>query len=302
MAGNESSSWKIDYYLALNLLAMDQKQEALQILKDISQNADEATFYLSRALLLESHDQGNNSLADLEKSLEMDKTQWRTWFQLAKYYTENDENQKAMALLKDAAKAFPGNYVIEMELIQSLNENGNYKTAMAQLEKIKVLPHEGAGRGRSLYENVYLNAALQDLKAGKWKAASNKVEKSRMWPENLGVGKPFDPDEILQDYLQGMISKAKNNQQQFVQYMEAVIAQAANLNSSSPEQALAILALKNTGREDTANELMKKIKREGEPSAVEQIERLTRLSGPVAGQNNDSGWVQKIIQATQSIK
>jgi tetratricopeptide (TPR) repeat protein len=248
-----------------------------------------------------SQDEGN-MLADLEKSLEMDDKQWRTWFQLAKYYTEQDEKEKAMALLKEATKAFPGNYVIEMELIQSLNENGNYKTAMAQLEKIQVLPHEGAGRGRSLYENVYLNAALQDVKAKKWNAASNKIEKSRMWPENLGVGKPFDPIEILQDYLQGTVSKAKNNRQQLSQYMDAVIAQGANLNINSQEQALVILALNSTGQKDAANILMNKIKHEGRPSAVEQIERLTGSSELLISQNKDSGLVEKIIEASQSIK
>jgi len=303
-AKSEVSSWKVDYYLALNLMAMDQETEAYQLLKTIGKSADEATFYLSRSMLLDTQN-GGNSLEDLEKSLEIDKTQWRTWFQLTKYHIKAGDNQKAVAIVKEAIKAFPGNYVLEMEFIKLLNKNDDYKTAMNLLSKIEVLPHEGAGGGRTLYESVYLNAALQDIQAKKWTAATSKVEKSRLWPENLGVGKPFNPREILQDYLAAMVNKARNNQQQFSKYMEAVISQSDKLNINSQEQALVILALKNTGKEDAASVLMDKIKKEGTLSAVADIEQLLDYAANqgalMPDGMKDNGIVNKIIGATQSV-
>ena len=304
-AQSEVTSWKIDYYLALNLMALGQEDEGRQILKTISQSADEASFYLSRALLLDKHESQENNLKDLERALELDKAQWRTYFQISKYHNKSGDQQKAMAVLKEATKAFPGNYVLEMEMIKLLNTNGDYKVAMNLLDKIQVLPHEGAGGGRTLYESVYLNAALQDIQSKKWSAAASKIEKSRIWPENLGVGKPFDPKEILQDYLAAAVNKAKNNRPQFSKYLEAVISQGDQLNSNSKEQALVVLALKHSGQEDAAEKLVDKIKKEGSPSVIANIEQLLDLAenrGSVTSQDlKDNDIVQKIIETTKSI-
>ncbi|AKP50371.1 DUF5107 domain-containing protein [Cyclobacterium amurskyense] len=304
-AQSEVTSWKIDYYLALNLMALGQEDEGRQILKTINQSADEASFYLSRALLLDKYESQENNLKDLERALELDKEQWRTYFQISKYHNKSGDQQKAMAVLKEATKAFPGNYVLEMEMIKLLNTNGDYKVAMNLLDKIQVLPHEGAGGGRTLYESVYLNAALQDIQSKKWNAAASKIEKSRIWPENLGVGKPFDPREILQDYLAAAVNKAKNNRPQFSKYLEAVISQGDQLNSNSKEQALVVLALKHSGQEDAAEKLIDKIKKEGSPSVVANIEQLLDLAenrGTGTSQDlKDNDIVQKIIETTKSI-
>lgn len=299
-AKSEISSWKVDYYLALNLMALGQEEEGHQLIEAIGQSADEATFYLSRALLLDQQEDKKKQ-EDLEKALSMDQSQWRTWFQLTKHFDNNGENQKALSLVKEAVKAFPGNYVLEMEYIQLLNQAGQYKTAMKLLDKIEVLPHEGAGGGRTLYESVYLNATLQDIKAKRWNAALTKIEKSRLWPENLGVGKPYTPKEILQDYLSAMVYKAKNEQSKSRDYLEAVIAQADKVNINSQEQALVLLAMKNNSQKAAAAELMEKIKKEGKAASVVKIEQLidyaeSSESAP-SDLENDKGIVKRIIEA-----
>lgn len=303
-AKSEISSWKVDYYLALNLMALGQEEEGYQLLEAIGQSADEATFYLSRALLL--NQQGDEKKQeDLEKALSMDQSQWRTWFQLTKHFTNKGENQKALTLVKEAVKAFPGNYVLEMEYIQLLNKAGQYKTAMKLLDKIEVLPHEGAGGGRTLYESVYLNATLQDIKAKRWNTALTKIEKSRLWPENLGVGKPYNPKEILQDYLTAMVYKAKNEPSKSREYLEAVIAQADKVNINSQEQALVFLALKNNGQKEAAAELMEKIKKEGKAASVVKIEQLIDYAensdAATIDLKEENGIVKQIIEVGQSL-
>ena len=87
--------------------------------------------------------------------------------------------------------------------------------------------------------------------------------------------------------------------------MEAIIAQADILSINSQEQALVILALKHTGQENAASDLIEKIKKEGSPSAVTKLEKLldyTSNNGKVISDTeNDDGIVHKIIGATQSI-
>ena len=42
---------------------------------------------------------------------------------------------------------------------------------------------------------------VQLIKQKKYKEALKYIENSKKWPENLGAGKPYDPDERLQDLL-----------------------------------------------------------------------------------------------------
>ena len=101
------------------------------------------------------------------------------------------------------------------------------------------------------------------------------------------------------------VNKAKNNRPQFSKYLEAVISQGDQLNSNSKEQALVVLALKHSGQEDAAEKLVDKIKKEGSPSAVANIEQLLDLAenrGSVTSQDlKDNDIVQKIIETTKSI-
>jgi tetratricopeptide (TPR) repeat protein len=45
------------------------------------------------------------------------------------------------------------------------------------------------------------------MKAGNYARASKMLEKARQWPERLGAGKPYDVDNRLEDYLEGLCSK-----------------------------------------------------------------------------------------------
>src|SRR5690606_6080574 len=57
---------------------------------------------------------------------------------------------------------------------------------------IEVLPYEGAYEGRVLYRAVKLILAMNALEEGRLTDAAQFIEESKRWPENLGVGKPYD--------------------------------------------------------------------------------------------------------------
>ncbi|SHM45583.1 Tetratricopeptide repeat-containing protein [Cyclobacterium lianum] len=272
-AREKRSHWKLDYYLALNSLAFNEIQQAAKLLTEIGDAADEATFYLNRALLLERAEDRDPS-ADLQKAWEMDPAQWRHWQHLARHRAENGQEQEALSLLKKATSRFSGNYVLEMDYIRILNSLGQYKQAMALLDKIKVLPYEGAGEGRALFETVYLNAALEDMQAKRWNAAQTKLEKSLEWPENLGVGKPFTANETMQDYLLGLVAKARNQQDSFRSHMQQVQAATSGISLNRSEQLLALFALEALEKSEEAAALWKEIQEEGNEETVRFIGQL----------------------------
>lgn len=303
-ARKERTHWKLDYYLALNLMAFNETEKAEALLTGIGEEAGDATFYLNRALLLDQN-AAQDPLADLKKAWEMDPSQWRHWQQLAQYQAENGNDQEALSLLKEAIRKFSGSYVLEMDYIRVLNSLGQYNSAIDLLDKIHVLPYEGAGEGRSLFETVYLNAALEDMQARRWRAARSKLEKSLEWPENLGVGKPFTTNEMIQDYLLGLVAKAQNQDELFRSHMQQVVAATAELSRNRSEQLLTLFALESLGKSGEASALWEEIKSEGNEETVDFISRLYDSNGkqekPEAG-NRQHNLLTKVANVSREMR
>jgi len=298
----EISHWKLDYYLALNLMAFNEPEEAAKLLNGIGETADEATFFLNRALLLDQTGEAS-PLADLKKAWEMDPSEWRHWQQLARFQAENGNKQEAHLLLKEATRKFSGSYVLEMDYIRILNSLGQYKKAMGLLDKIQVLPYEGAGEGRSLFETVYLNAAMEDMQAKRWKAAHSKLEKSLEWPENLGVGKPFTTNETMQDYLLGLMAKAQNQDELFRSHLQQVVAATKDMSRNRSEQLLALLALEELGQNSEAAALWEEIKSQGNEETVNFIGRLYDKNNQYSEMNSGNRQqetLEKVVEVSRN--
>ena len=41
-------------------------------------------------------------------------------------------------------------------------------------------------------------------------AARNSIESSREWPKNLGIGKPYKPDDRLQNFLDAYLDESED--------------------------------------------------------------------------------------------
>ena len=81
--------------------------------------------------------------------------------------------------------------------------NKKYAAADAFLTKLEILPFEGATAGRQLYHEAKLMQAVTEMKNKQYKKALQFIADAKLWPENLGVGKPYDEniDERLENWL-----------------------------------------------------------------------------------------------------
>lgn len=274
-ANEVRDNWKLKYYLALNLSIMGEFGEANDLLLSIQDQSEEALFYLNRALLLKDKD-GYVPLADFKKALEMDKSQWRTWHFLGQYYENKRQFGDQLALLGEAVQKFGGNYVIEMDYARALSNEGKYELAMGVLDTIRVLPYEGAGEGRAIFEYVYLNAALDDIKANKLESAKEKVVKSLEWPENLGVGKPYNTQETLQTYLLGLISKLSGDKTDYESAMNSLFEETRVESRRNVQLHLAVVlkAMENMGEKGKADALWAQIQEMGDERSAKMIGAL----------------------------
>ena len=258
-ANEHSTHWKLKYYHALNLWGKGRKEEAASIMKALENTPDYAPFYVARASLLQSIEDAD-PLKDLQKAKELNPQDWRHWQSVIKYYLEKKQIQKALDIAKEAYQSFPENYAIGMDYAQALNENKQFENSINLLAQLKVLPFEGASAGRKLYEQAHYGRAVELIQAGKYDAAIELLHISKLWPETLGVGKPFDPDERVADYLLALAYEKTGDQKRAEQLRKYIVEHTEKqLTQSNYNTIFGLLAFRQMGQSDKAEQMLQKI-------------------------------------------
>jgi tetratricopeptide (TPR) repeat protein len=193
--------WLLKFHLALIYKDRNRIDESVSLLMSCGNTPDFAPFYVSRAEIL-SGKNDSQCESDLKKALSID-SQWRYQLRLANYYLSRQQYDKSLAIAEPFYKQHPGNFVIGSLYAKTLLLNKKYREADALLTKINIIPTEGATEGHELYREAKLMQAAQMMQAKNFKASLKFISEARLWPENLGVGKPYDEDidYRLEDYM-----------------------------------------------------------------------------------------------------
>ncbi len=244
--------WKIDYYEALIRWANQDKAKALELLENCGE-ADYAPFYLSRASLKE----GEFRLADLLKAEQIEMS-WRTGFALINHYVANNQWQKAVETGKKYTKKYPSNYYIGLKYAKALCETGQYQPCISLLSRMQVLPNEGSYAGRAVYREANLYRAMEQLSHKNYKQVMKSVEASKEWPENLGVGKPYDDmiDSRLEDYLEAKAAAGQGDSRKASALLSAVVGYKTSRSHFGSGNLLSALALRESGKVQEADRMV----------------------------------------------
>ena len=232
------SLWKFNYYLALNYWAKGRFTEADELMKACGQEPDHFAFYLARADLSEKLN-NEDELSELTKASQMAPSEWRIDNRLIAYYLEKGENEKALKASSKAFKKYPLNNSIESKHVKALLQAGQGKSALKIIQTINILPFEGASEGRSLYENAHLMVAVDLMKSKKYDKAMELLKEAEKWPENMGVGKPYDPDHRAIDFLMAEAYRLKGNIKQANQIYQQIL----DYGNSRPSRITALFEL-----------------------------------------------------------
>jgi len=211
---SQRRDWKTLYYAGLLLWSQGRYTEAAAMMAECKMLPDYGPFYLTRVELAKKIGQAPR-IEDLEKTRELAPDEWRSWLALAREFSGSPsvtEARKGLEFAKSGFEKFPGNFVLGMEYAKALIDTAGYRDALAVLDRLTVLPYENASEGRVLYEKAHLLLAGENIRNKKYQEALAHIAKSREWPEHLGAGKPYDPDERLQalmeSYCNGKLGKA----------------------------------------------------------------------------------------------
>lgn len=247
-----SPSWKTDYYTALLWWHLGDKTKAGALL-DKHNNVSFGPYYQSRAMLKT----GTARLDDLLKAEQIEPS-WRIGFALINYYLGMGNNTEALQTAKRYASRFPANYMLGLKYAKALQLNGKYKECIDLLKRIQVLPNEGAYEGRAIYRESHLYQAISHLNKKRYSKAIQSVEDSKVWIENLGVGKPYEEniDNRLEDYITAVIYERQNKPDDAkVFYQKIADKYVAGGNAISNELLIAI-ALQKLGKNTDADRLV----------------------------------------------
>jgi predicted Zn-dependent protease len=195
--------WLLKYHLALINWNLDNMDDAYKLFSECGDLPDYPPFYAARADFYYKIGKKTEALKDLKNAAQLDENQWRYGGNLIAYYLSEKEDEKALDIGEQYYKKFPDNYNIGLLYIRSLINNGLYRESGKILKTINVLPYENATMSKKLYNETYLMMALEEMKKDKFRKALTYINIARQWPENLGVGKPYDSDidERLEDWL-----------------------------------------------------------------------------------------------------
>ncbi|MDT7830093.1 DUF5107 domain-containing protein [Pricia sp. S334] len=259
-AVQQYDSWKFDYYLAQNYVAVGQVNKGKAILRTLRDRPDSAVFYRFRAKMIGDGDTTSAS-EDLSKALAMKPKDWKVWEEKIQFLLKSGNNDKAYDTSKKAYSKFPKNYNIGLAYAKSLLNTGRYEKVLSILKSIQVLPYEHASESRDIYERAHLAVAKSYLEQKNYGKAIQILKLAKEWPENIGVGKPYGPDERAQNYLlalalerNGEIDKSKAHLKEISSYSKN------NIHTNSLNHLYGILALKTLGNEKELDSYTSKLK------------------------------------------
>jgi tetratricopeptide (TPR) repeat protein len=197
-------SWKWLYYEALICWQHNQLSLAKSLFNSCGMEPDFAPFYLSRAKLFS--DEAPVVKESVEEAYYLDPSSWRTGMEMTKLHVREGQADKALQTAKKNYKNHPDNCVVGLQYANIQSMSGQYSETLKTLSSIEMLPAEsdkwsGDIDAHSLFRETNIYLAISQMKAGKWKKALAYLKDAETWPENLGWGEPYFPDNRFTRFL-----------------------------------------------------------------------------------------------------
>lgn len=254
--------WLLKFHLGLIHWSCHNLDRAKNLFLQCGDQPEFAPFYASKAELFKQTGTGD-ILGNLQKAAKLDETQWRYGKNLIEYYLSEKQPKKAKTLASQYHSQFPDNYFIGLLYAKTLLLNQQYNEAGTLLKKILVLPNEGATEGRRLYKETQLMLALNEMNKKNSKKALKYISAARQWPENLGVGKPYnnDIDERLEDWLAYLNYEKMGNKTGAKQMLDKILLSNKDKSKSgiilpSVNNLVTVWAMQKTGKPGQAENFL----------------------------------------------
>jgi len=253
-----SQNWKSSYYLALLYWHIGRSAMAGELFAACTDQPDYAPFYLTRAKFFQSID-SETAIRDCLRAVSLDQSSRRAWIQLSQLYELTGNKKGSLQALARIYEQNPADYRVAVPFSGALYRSEEYDSCLKVIEKTNVLPFEGAGEARRIYHQAHLMAAINAIQGEELMAAWKHLDKSRLWPENLGAGKPYHADERFENYLQMILANKLAQPDKAEEAVNAIISQTAEFHDTpGPNDLLSALVVNKKGNRSEAQTILEK--------------------------------------------
>lgn len=251
----KNNNWKLKYYLSLIDWNKGLIQEAKELIQSCGDEPKMVTFYLTKAKIFSK----DKSIVEssLNSAFQLDKNDWRVNMAKIDWLMQKNDFEAAGKIAKKYMKKYPKNARFGMYYAKSLMGMKQYDKCISFLNNFKVLPYEGATEGRSIYHEACVQAAIASLKNKKYKNALYYGEKGKLWPRNLGVGRPYDVDERMDNYIIATaLEKLGKSSEASEMYLEIGNNKTSSDRNEGSKLLLQLLALNKNNQDNRAQDIL----------------------------------------------
>ncbi|MEP7111594.1 MAG: DUF5107 domain-containing protein [Ferruginibacter sp.] len=257
-----NDQWLLKYHLALIEWNRNNLLRARELFTQCGTQPADPAFYAARAALMKEN--ALSVATDLQQAIKLDPQGWRYHKLLAEQFIRQKQYENALAIAEPFYKSHPDNYVMGILYAKTLLLAKKYTVADAFLTKLKILPFEGATEGRQLYHEAKLMLAVMEMKKKQYKKGLKFIADAKLWPQNLGVGKPYDEDidERLEDWLNYICYTSLGNKGAAGQSLQKIIAFTPKVDNTiqnflSANHLVSAWAIEKTSSPEKADEWLK---------------------------------------------
>jgi tetratricopeptide (TPR) repeat protein len=246
-AADEGGGYLWSYLLALNLWAVDRDQEAALLMEPLGESLSSGPAIVARALLMEEA-LGESPTAELSRAAQTNPEERVLQIHLIRHLQKVEDFEGALEWTERAEGRFSGDFNLALLKAKSLINLGRPVEASEILAGTHVLPSESARESHRLWEDANLLAALDHLEKAEFQEAREYIQAALEWPESLGQGRPYQPEERLAHFLLGRAEAGLGNADAAKGAFQAVVAGSRGAGGPfQPLQLLAAPALKALG-------------------------------------------------------
>jgi hypothetical protein len=220
----QKQHWKLLYYRHLTTASYRSEKYGIVdfgLIDSPKFQPDFVPYYLYKADV--SKQDKATAKASLERAHELEPQNWRVVKALSDFYASNGQLKKGLdvnesrlpKLSKIPESGLPDHevYILGQQRAQLLLKLGRYKECIDWMKSLTILPNEGASGAHALFREANIRYAAELTKNKKYKEAQPYLDQAETWPENLGSGAPYDPDNHLTAFLKKYITRKMKNQQ-----------------------------------------------------------------------------------------
>jgi tetratricopeptide (TPR) repeat protein len=203
-------NWRLHYWLGTLLVAKQRWEEGLEhLLAAERQQPPCAVLYrnLGEIYWQKTQDLGKAKAA-YERALACDPNDPAYYLALDRLYALTGDRAGQETLFQKAPRGVQNDYRVLLARAEYFADTGKCDQALQILVAHAFHPWEGWTGARQLYERTLHLLADQASERGDHRAAIEYLQRALQWPENLGTGRPQNPDHSREHYRLGVCYKA----------------------------------------------------------------------------------------------